>query len=121
MSLSSRGKLSTKPGKRGYCHRSPFSLEGYVPIRVDTAEPGSVNRTFSIIERDDDGKYWLRHYAFNGDRVRLVGKEPFQPGTTDTVTKAAPLAVEQMEAKAAPQPGWFRRQWAALKKRLGGE
>lgn len=96
-------------------------LEGYFPIRVDAAEPGSVNRTFSIIERDDDGKYWLRHYAFNGDRVRLIGREPLQPDTSDTVTKAAPLAVEQMEAKAAPQPGWLKRQWAALKKRLGGE
>ena len=96
-------------------------LEGYFPIRVETPEAGSVDRTFSIIERDDAGKYWLRHYAFNGDRVRLNGKEPFQPGAADTVTKAAPLAVEQMEAKAAPQPGWFKRQWAALKKRFGGE
>ena len=96
-------------------------LEGYFPIRVDTPEPGSLNRTFSVIDRDDDGKYWLRHYVFDGTRVRLSGKEPFQPGAADTATKAAPLAVEQMEAKAAPQPGWFKRQWGALKKRLGGE
>lgn len=96
-------------------------LEGYFPIRVDVPEPGSVDRKFTVIDRDGDGKYWLRHYAFNGDRVRLSGKEPFQPGTADTVTKAAPLAVEQMEAKAAPQPGWFKRQWSALKKRFGGE
>ncbi len=96
-------------------------LEGYFPIRVDTPEPGSVNRTFSVIDRDDDGKYWLRHYAFDGTRARMSGKEPFQPGAADTVTKAAPLAVEQMEAKAAPQPGWFKRQWAELKKRFGGE
>ena len=96
-------------------------LEGYFPIRVDTPEAGSLNRTFSVIDRDDDGKYWLRHYAFDGNRVRLSGKEPFQPDAADAVTKAAPLAVEQMEAKAAPQPGWLKRQWGALKKRLGGE
>jgi hypothetical protein len=93
-------------------------LEGYFPIRVAEAEPGSVDRTFSVIDRDDDGKYWLRHYAFNGIRVRFSGKEPFQPGAANTTTKPAPLAVEQMAAKAAPQPGWFRRQLSALKKRL---
>jgi len=96
-------------------------LQGYFPIRLDSAEQGSVNRTFSVIDKDDDGKYWLRHYVFDGTRVRLSGKEPFQPGAADTVTKAAPLAVEQMEAKAAPQQGWLKRRWGALKKRLVGE
>ena len=54
-------------------------LEGYFPSAWRKRKR-SVDRTFSIIERDDDGKYWLRHYAFNGDRVRLSGKEPFRPG-----------------------------------------
>jgi uncharacterized protein YgiM (DUF1202 family) len=96
-------------------------LEGYFPIRVETPAPGSINRTFSVIDKADDGKYWLRHYQFDGTRARFTGKDPFQPGSTDTVTKAAPLAVDQMEAKAAPQPGWLKRQWGALKKRFSGE
>ncbi len=96
-------------------------LEGYFPIRVDPAEPGSVNRTFSVIDKDDDGKYWLRRYIFDGTRVRPSGKDPFQPMSADDMTtKAAPLPVEQMEAKA-PQPGWLKRQWGAAKKRLFGD
>jgi hypothetical protein len=96
-------------------------LEGYFPIRVDPAEPGSINRTFSVIDKDDDGKYWLRRYIFDGMRVRPSGKDPFQPTSADDMTaKAAPLPVEQMEAKA-PQPGWLKRQWSAAKKRLFGD
>lgn len=66
-----------------------------------------------MIDKDDDGKYWLRRYVFDGTRVRLTGKDPYQPGTSDDGTaKTSPLAVDQMEAKC---------QWSALKKRLSGD
>jgi hypothetical protein len=93
-------------------------LEGYFPIEVKPPEAGQVSRQFSAVVRDDDGKYWIRSYQFDGIRARLTGKAPYTPPGQEGTTKAAPLPVEQMEANA-PQPGWFGKQWAAVKKAVG--
>lgn len=93
-------------------------IEGYFPIDVKPGDGASPDREFSAIVRDDDGKYWLQHFVFDGTRVRSTGKEAYTPASQDGLTKAAPLPVEQMERKA-PQPGWFARRWAAMKKAFG--
>jgi uncharacterized protein YgiM (DUF1202 family) len=93
-------------------------IEGYFPIEVKPGDGVSPNRQFSAIVRDDDGKYWLQHLEFDGTRARLTGKEAYTPASQDGLTRAAPLPVEQMESKT-PQPGWFSRQWTAVKRAFG--
>jgi hypothetical protein len=93
-------------------------IEGYFPIDVKPGEGASLAREFSAIVRDDDGKYWLEHIQFDGTRARSTGRDPFTPASQDGLTKAPPLPVEQMENKA-PQPGWFSRRWASIKKAVG--
>jgi hypothetical protein len=90
-------------------------IEGYFPIEVKPGVGTSPAREYSAIVRDDDGKYWLQHFLFDGTRARLTGREAFTPASQDGLTKAPPLPVEQMESKA-PQPGWFSRRWTSIKK-----
>ncbi|MDP2999620.1 MAG: hypothetical protein Q8N47_19175 [Bryobacterales bacterium] len=74
------------------------NLEGYSPVLVQPAVPG-----FSLILRGKDGSLAKRTYAFAGQRVRLVGKEPWTLPSGDDDNR-----VEQVTAPpTAPRPGWL--------------
>ena len=92
-------------------------LEGYYPVHVDPVEEeGTQARTFEIIVRGDDGKFWRSSYLFDGVRVHLSGREQYQPGAAVAGSAAAG---NEMHLKA-PQAGWFRGHWQSLRKRLTG-
>jgi hypothetical protein len=90
-------------------------LTGYFPVELEPAQPGDPQRRFSLILQDANGNYSKKKYVFDGTLVHLAGTEPYQPASGGGPTKAAPLEVEQMEAKR-PQPGFIRRQLEKLRK-----
>jgi SH3-like domain-containing protein len=89
-------------------------LIGYFPVEVEPAQAGETQRHFSIIVQDETGKYLKKRYVFDGTLVHLVSTDAYQPASESGPTKAAPLAVEKMEAHR-PQPGWFQRQIEKLR------
>jgi len=53
------------------------NLKGYYPVTVE--RPTGAPPRFSLPVEDKDGTRQLRTYAFQGFRVRLVGKAPWNP------------------------------------------
>jgi hypothetical protein len=90
-------------------------LIGYFPVEVEPAQPGEVQRRFSLILQDDNGEFSKKRYLFDGTRVRLISAEPYQPPQNSGPTKAAPLEVQKLESKR-PAPGWLRRQLDRLRR-----
>jgi hypothetical protein len=92
-------------------------IEGFLPIQV---EASGGKYLFSVIVRAADGQFLLRRYQFDGTRVRLLSKDPYQPpsGVGPSPTKAEPLRVGDMQARA-PRPGWWRRRWDSIKRLFG--
>jgi hypothetical protein len=82
---------------------------GYFPVEVEPAQPGEVQRRFSLILQDDSGRFWKKRYVFDGTRVRLASADPYQPSLRGGPTKAAPLETQQLELKR-PAPSWLHRQ-----------
>ncbi len=69
-------------------------LIGYYPGQVQHSEDASMP-SFSLLIQDKDGRLFLRTYAFQGFRVRLVDKSPASRDTTAS-------EILQMEAEAPP-------------------
>jgi SH3-like domain-containing protein len=90
-------------------------LEGYFPVRVD-ADANALGRAFSIVTKDDDGKFRRRSYEFDGVRVHLTGTEEYRPNAPGE-NKSGTLDANKLQPK---RPGWFSRQWAEWKRRLTG-
>jgi hypothetical protein len=78
---------------------------GHYPVEVDNS--GAVPR-FSLILEGDGGQLFRKTYTFEGYRVRMVNKEPYQAARA-TDTPAQPVA-------AAPQPAPKPRSWYAKMK-----
>jgi hypothetical protein len=93
-------------------------LEGYFPVHVDAAEGGGPERNFQLITKDEDGKLRRRTYLFDGSRVHLTATADYQIGSSPNGTVSGGLNVDKLQAKA-PQAGWFRREWTAIKQKLG--
>jgi hypothetical protein len=93
-------------------------LEGYFPVTVDPPDAGSPLRTFHIITKDDDGKMRRRSYSFDGHRVHLTGTEDY--AASKSGNSEAPVLNANDLASKVKQPNWFKRQWANIKHRLGG-
>ncbi len=55
------------------------NVQGYYPV-LTKAIPGADDKAFSLVLRDKDGQLYQKTYAFNGYRVRMVSKIPYQPG-----------------------------------------
>jgi SH3-like domain-containing protein len=92
-------------------------VEGYFPVHVDPADSDNQSRTFELITKDDDSRFRRRAYFFDGTRVHLLRVEAYQPGEIAKPPKPTAVETNNVQAKV-PQPGWFRRQWTALKRRL---
>jgi hypothetical protein len=81
------------------------NLEGYSPVLVQPAVPG-----FSLILKGKDGSLAKRTYAFAGQRVRLVNKEPWTLPSGEDDNRAD----QEAAPRTAPQPGWLtwlKRKW----------
>ena len=73
---------------------------GHYPVEVDNS--GAVPR-FSLILEGDGGQLFRKTYTFEGYRVRMVNKEPYQAArTADTSAQPAP---------APPPPAPKPRSW----------
>lgn len=92
-------------------------IEGFLPIRMETSDGKYV---FSVIVRAAGGQFLLRRYQFDGTRVHLLSKDPYQPpsGLDTGAGKVEPLQVGQMQARAT-RPGWWRRRWDSIKGLFG--
>ncbi len=94
-------------------------VEGYFPVHVDAPESNTLERTFELVMKDDDGKLRRRTYSFDGVRVHLAGTENYQPGASSGQNKPGALDTTKLQAKL-PREGWFRRNWKTLKRRIFG-
>jgi hypothetical protein len=70
---------------------------GYIERRVIGHFPVSVNTSgstpqFSVIVEDDDGKFYRKTYSFEGFRVRMVSKEPYQTQAQAAAAQTKPQA-----------------------------
>jgi hypothetical protein len=76
-------------------------FKGYYPVLVDRSK---AQPEFSIVMEDAAGEFWLKSYAFDGTRVRSLGKKPYVPvkSLPQMSTKIAP-------AKPAQSEGWWDR------------
>jgi SH3-like domain-containing protein len=78
------------------------NVEGYFPVSAQPGAPG-----FALVLRGKDGALTRRTYAFVGQRVRLVNKEPWtQPPEPDD--KAEALAPAPAPG-SGPRPGFLER------------
>jgi hypothetical protein len=76
---------------------------GHYPVEVDNS--GAVPR-FSLILEGDGGQLFRKTYTFEGYRVRMVNKEPYQSGH-NADTPAQPVAATP-PAVQKPRP-WYAR------------
>jgi hypothetical protein len=93
-------------------------LEGYFPVRVDPPDSSPFGRTFSLITKEDDGKFRRRTYLFDGVRVHLTKTEDYHAGESNTGNGVNALNPKNLPSKA--QDNWLKRRWTALRKRLFG-
>ena len=89
-------------------------LEGYFPVRVDSADEQTSGRTFHIITRDADSRLWCRTYSFDGTLVHLSNKEPYQPAAIPTTS---PAGDNLQQSKT--QADWMQNGWARFKGQFG--
>lgn len=54
------------------------NVKGYYPVGTESL-PGQDGKAFSVVLEDKDGKLYKRTFAFNGFRVRMISKDPYQP------------------------------------------
>jgi hypothetical protein len=92
-------------------------LEGYFPVHVEPSN-GSTLRTFSLITKDDDGRVRQRTYSFDGHLVHLTRTEDYRLANSANPNPSA-LNASQLTSKT--KPGWFNRQWSAIKQALSGK
>ncbi|MFL6448663.1 MAG: SH3 domain-containing protein [Bryobacteraceae bacterium] len=100
-----RHRYETSYRKRG--------VEGYYPVRVDPPDPNAFGRTFHLMTKDEDGKFRIRDYGFDGTRVHLMSTEDYHPSGSAPAKPAANLDTTKLEGKM-PRGGWFRQKWNTL-------
>jgi hypothetical protein len=54
------------------------NVRGHYPVTTED-RPGEVEKAFSLVLEDKDGKLYKRTYAFSGYHVRMLSKVPYQP------------------------------------------
>lgn len=80
------------------------NVEGYFPVSAQPEVPG-----FALILRDKDGALTRRAYAFAGQRVRLVNKEPWKLPPEPDDKAGTPAPAQASGAESGPQPGFLAR------------
>lgn len=91
-------------------------VEGYYPVTADPPDPNVFGRTFHLITKDEDGKFRIRGYVFDGTRVHLISTEEYRsnPKAMEGSKTPANLDTEKLEKKL-PRGGWFRESWKNFK------
>jgi hypothetical protein len=88
----------------GYIERRVI---GHFPVRVDAS--GSAP-SFSVVLEGDGGNLIRKNYRFEGERVRLVSKEPYPPATAAKVEAPKPSTpAAPVQQPAAKERSWFGR------------
>lgn len=82
---------------------------GHFPVEVDNS--GSAPR-FTLILEDDDGHLFRKTYTFEGFRVRMVDKQPYQAALVPEMHKAS-LPVPRA---AAPSRSFYARMKDRLRR-----
>jgi hypothetical protein len=92
------------------------NVKGYYPVETVTL-PGQDDKAFSVVLEDKDGKPYKCTYAFNGYRMRLISKTPYEPPPPLPEVRAS----GGFESEPAPPPsagsGWsdkfseWRKKW----------
>jgi SH3-like domain-containing protein len=81
---------------------------GHYPVEVDNS--GAVPR-FSLLLEGDGGQLVRKTYTFEGYRVRMVNKEPYQP------ERATPAQAVAAPPQPAPKPrSWYTRMKDGVRK-----
>jgi len=85
------------------------NLRGYYPttVRLDGGSP-----SFSLVIEERDGQRRLRTYGFQGFRVRLIDKQPWNPPEEDLGTGALPGESDDAQTPAG------KSFWTRTKDRL---
>lgn len=78
------------------------NLKGYYPVQAHRSS-SSDSPAFSLVVEEKDGRRYRRTYAFQGYRIRLIGREPW------TAPSAPPQAVPQPPPAAAKDSFWYGR------------
>lgn len=84
------------------------NVVGHFPVIVNTS--GSVP-SFSLILEDDSGKLMRKTYMFEGYRVRMVNKEPYEMQAEGE----QPRQVASAPVQAPPKRSWFARMKDGVK------
>lgn len=84
------------------------NVVGYFPVQVRSSGEGQPE--FSLVARDKDGVLFRRTYAFQGYRVRMTDKAPWNP----------PAAPEHPAPPDRPEQPEDRSLWQTLKERFDG-
>jgi hypothetical protein len=82
---------------------------GHFPVEVDNS--GAVPR-FSLILEDASGALFRKTYTFEGYRVRMVDKQPYQAAPSIEPPKEAASA----PAQPAPKQSWYAKMKERLRK-----
>jgi hypothetical protein len=88
-------------------------IEGYYPVRVDPLDPNVFGRAFHLITKDEDGKFRIRGYVFDGVRVHLISTEEHHANGSGRAKPPANLDTTKLERKL-PRGSWLRQKWNAL-------
>ncbi len=82
---------------------------GHYPVEVDNS--GAVPK-FSLILEGDGGRLFRKTYTFEGYRVRMVAKQPYQaPRPAEPQRQSATIAPQQ-----APKRSWFARMQDSVRR-----
>ncbi len=76
---------------------------GHFPVQVDTSGPVP---SFSLILEADDGSLFRKTYTFEGYRVRMVRKEPYEASRPDESPRQTAVTPPLQAPKAS---SWFGR------------
>lgn len=90
------------------------NVVGYYPVEAKKGNEKGEGATFSLI-LDNDGAKVRKTYLFNGYRVSLLKKEPYQPDAEDAGGSASPAAPDAAAQQASKS--W----WQRLKDRFSGK
>ncbi len=93
------------------------NVKGYYPVGTEPS-PDKEGKAFTVVLEDKDGKLYRRTYAFNGYRVRMISKIPYQPGAALPEMRAS-RSFDPVPAQAPAESGW-REKLKDLRKRWIG-
>jgi hypothetical protein len=81
------------------------NVVGYYPVEL-VPVPGGQDKGFSVIVEDKDGKLYKKTYGFNGYRIRMLSKAPYERRDDHPQQQ---YTSSSEGAPAQPGQGWWNR------------